>query len=295
MKKMTYFLKSIEYKLKFLRTFFINDVYYRKKKHLQEFGETPNFKIPKSLNEKIIHRMIYDKNPLFTQLADKVSVRDYVKDKIGDSYLIPLLGVFDSAEEIDFNMLPERFVIKCNHDSNSSIICTDKIFFNEDEARRKLSFCLSRNMYYNTREWHYKNITPRIICENYIDVFLGKDRAYIPECFRIHCFAGKAHITEADFTDNNKNEYVNVYDKMWMLLPLTMGYENNSHNIPEPLSYKTMIVLAEKLSADIDYCRVDFLLSGEDVYFSEITLTPCNGRMHIKPESWNYLLGELWT
>lgn len=295
MKSIDYFLKSLEYKLKVLRASFVCDISYRKKKHIKEFGRVPDFHHPQSLNEKINHRMIFDRNPLFTHLADKIAVRDYVREKIGEEFLIPVIAVYQKIEDIDFAALPDQFVLKCNHDSGSALLCPDKGHFDQHQASRKLAFCLERNMYYTTREWHYKNIPPRILCEEYIDIGSAAKNADMPEVYRIHCFSGKAHITEADFTDASGNEYVNVYDTRWRLLPLTMGYKNSPRSVTEPATYQRMVSLAERLADNIDYCRVDFLSDGEAIYFGEITLTPCNGRMQISPVSWDYHLGELWV
>ncbi|MFD3249030.1 ATP-grasp fold amidoligase family protein [Rahnella aquatilis] len=288
-------LKKLEYKLKLIRTFFISDLRYRKRKHLQEFRRVPDFENPQSLNEKINNRMIFERDPFFTMLADKVAVREYVKTKIGEDYLVPLLGCYERAELIDLSELPEQFVLKCSHDSGSAIICKNKHQFDERAAKKKLNAHLNKNMYYVTREWHYKNIKPYIICEKFIDVFGGEPLHLIPEVYRVHCFSGKAHITEADFTDAMNNEYVNVYDPHWKLLPLTMGYNNTPHKITEPIFYRHMITLAEKLAEGIAYCRVDFIANKHQVFFSEITLTPCNGRIQISPVHWDYFLGELWV
>ena len=295
MKSYKMVLKNLEYKLKLVRAFFISDLRYRKRKHQQEFHRVPDFENPQSLNEKINNRMIFERDPFFTMLADKIAVREYVKTKIGDDYLVPLLGCFERAELIDLNELPEQFVLKCSHDSGSAIICKNKHQFDERAAKKKLNAHLNKNMYYVTREWHYKNIKPYIICEKFIDVFGGEPLHLIPEVYRVHCFSGKAHIAEADFTDDMNNEYVNVYDPYWTILPLTMGYNNSPHGIAEPDFYRHMITLAEKLAEGISYCRVDFIADKHQVFFSELTLTPCNGRIQICPVYWDYFLGELWV
>ena len=289
-----FIIKKIEYCGKVMRSFFVSDLRYRQSKYSREFNRVASIIMPASLNEKINHRMIYDHNPDFTLLADKVKVRDYVRDKIGEHYLVPLLGVYEKFDDIDIKLLPQKFVIKCTHDSGSAIICTNKNHFNFSKAKKKIEFCLRRNMYYATREWHYKNIKPAVICEKYIDLFLEKDKSVTPEIFRLHCFSGQVQFVEVDITDENKKEFVNVYNCSWQLLPFTVGYPTTDYPLEKPVKFAKLIALAEKLAEDIDYCRVDMYATDDEIYFSEITLAPCNGRIKIKPLSWDFRLGELW-
>lgn len=191
MKPYNLLLKKIEYKMKCFRAFFITDLRYRERKHQQEFRRVPDFRNPQSLNEKINNRMIFERDPFFTMLADKVAVREYVKGKIGEDYLVPVVGLFEKAEGIDLSTLPERFVLKCSHDSGSAVICRDKRQFDERAAKRKLSDHLNKNMYYVTREWHYKDIKPYIICEEFIDVVGGEPLHLTPEVYRLHCFQAR--------------------------------------------------------------------------------------------------------
>jgi hypothetical protein len=126
-----------------------------------------------TLSEKICHRLVFDRNPFYTLLADKLAVRDYVHAKTKRVKTIPLIGVYHRVDDIDFSTLPERFVLKCNHDSGSTVICKDKDRFEPAKALNKLKLALNKNMYYTTREWQYKSITPVILCEKYIDIFSG--------------------------------------------------------------------------------------------------------------------------
>lgn len=133
-------MKKVEYLLKKLRSVVISDKLYLTNKFRKKIGYTPNFDTPKSFNEKVNYRMIYDRNPLYTQLADKLAVREYVSRKIGDQYLVPILATYNDVNEINIDKLPERFVLKCNHDSGSSVICVNKAQFNLQKAKDKLSF-----------------------------------------------------------------------------------------------------------------------------------------------------------
>ncbi|ELX8378425.1 ATP-grasp fold amidoligase family protein [Providencia vermicola] len=287
-------MKKVEYSLKKLRTLVISDRLYLSNKFRKKLNYTPNFNNPKSFNEKVNYRMLYDRNPLYTQLADKLAVREYVSRKIGEQYLVPILATYDDVNAIDIDKLPERFVLKCNHDSGSSIICVDKKRFDLQKAKDKLSFHLIKNLYYITRERHYKDIQAQIICESYIDLFTNKNRKLVPETCRIHCFAGKPTFVEIDYTDEFGNEFINIYDTEWQLQPFTFGYPNMLEPVAEPALFQDMLRLAQRLVSPFDYCRADFLMSEETLYFSELTFAPNAGRTEIQPLSWDFRLGEMW-
>lgn len=287
-------MKKVEYLFKKLRSIVVSDKLYLTNKFIKNIGYIPNFNNPQSFNEKVNYRMLNDRNPLYTQLADKLSARDYVSQKIGDQYLVPILAAYNCAEDINIDKLPERFVLKCNHDSGSSIICQDKSNFDIQKAKDKLSFHLMKNLYYITRERHYKNIPAKIICEQYIDLFANKNRKLVPETCRIHCFSGKPIYAEIDYTDEFGNEYINIYDTQWQLQPVTFGYPNMLEPIAEPALFQEMLTLAKKLVSPFDYCRADFLMSEQTLYFSELTFAPNAGRTKIQPLSWDFRLGELW-
>ncbi|WP_272689780.1 ATP-grasp fold amidoligase family protein [Providencia sp. PROV033] len=287
-------MKKVEYLLKKLRTLVISDKLYLTNKFREKIGYTPNFDIPKSFNEKVNHRMIYDRNPLYTQLADKLAAREYVAQKIGEQYLVPILAAYNDVNEINIDKLPDRFVLKCNHDSGSSIICTNKIQFDLQKAKDKLGFHLVKNLYYITRERHYKKIKAKIICEKYIDLFANKKRKLVPETCRIHCFAGKPVYAEIDYTDEHGTEFINIYDTQWQLQPVTFGYPNMLEPVVEPPLFQEMLRLAQCLVSPFDYCRADFLMSDQKLYFSELTFAPNAGRTEIQPLSWDFRLGEMW-
>lgn len=289
-----YFLKKIEHQGKVLRHFLQREEKYLLTTHRKRHCGANLFRYPESLNEKIIHRMLYTRNDLYTQLADKYLARDHVTQKIGEEYLIPLLGVWSRTADIDYATLPEKFVLKCNHDSGSC----QKVFGKDAAAiarcNKKLDFFLNRNFYYVSLEWQYKAIPPLILAEEYIDIFADTDPNITPELYRVHCFHQKAKFTEVDFTDAAGNNLTNIYDRCWRLQPFTMGQSNNPRDIPRPAGYARMLELAESLSEEIDYCRVDFFMHKEKIWFSEITFTPERGKITFSPRIWDYRLGELW-
>ncbi|MEF3108938.1 ATP-grasp fold amidoligase family protein [Raoultella sp. WB_B2P2-3] len=294
MNRLNYFLRYSEYLVKILRTHLLNDKEFHTRRLQKISGRKPDLVHPVTLSEKICHRMIYDHNPFYTLLADKLAVREYIYNKTDKLKLAALVGVYSDIQNIDLNSLPDRFVLKCNHDSGSSVICTDKQKFNTARALSSLSLALKKNMYYSTREWQYKNIPPVILCEEYIDLFTGRDKNTTSEMLRIHCFHGIAGVIEADFTDERGNDYINVYDRAWRLQPFLMEYPNTPARIPPPDLLHQAITAAQELSRDLDYCRVDLMLQRDDIYFSEITLSPRRGKLQIYPAEWDIKLGQMW-
>ncbi|RRZ86186.1 ATP-grasp fold amidoligase family protein [Erwinia sp. 198] len=289
-----YLFKKIEHQGKIFRHLLQKEEKYLLTAYRKRHCGADIFRHPESLNEKIIHRMLYTRNDIYTQLADKYRVRDYVAKKIGENYLIPLLGVWRCTADIDYAALPDKFVLKCNHDSGSCQMVFAKDAAAVARCNKKLDFFLNRNFYYVSLEWQYKNIPPLILAEQYIDIFASADPDITPELYRVHCFHQKARFTEADFTDASGNKLTNIYDEGWRLQPFTMGQSNNPRAIPRPAGYARLLELAEMLSEGIDYCRVDFFMNKENIWFSEITFTPERGKIKFSPRVWDYRLGELW-
>ncbi|MBE3330437.1 MULTISPECIES: ATP-grasp fold amidoligase family protein [Enterobacter] len=290
----TYVLKYTEYLIRKCRSYFMTDLNFHTAKLKKTSGITPDIKSPTTLSEKICHRLVYDHNNLYTMLADKLAVREYVASRTTRVKAVPLIGVYHRFSHIDFSTLPDQFVLKCNHDSGSTIICTNKNQFNYRQARKKLTLALKKNLYYTTREWQYKNIIPVILCEPYVDLFNNADRNSTPEMLRIHCFHGVAHYVEADFTDDLGREFINVYDRHWNLQPFQMEYPNTPVAPGEPKLFREALLAAQELAKGLDYCRVDLMLKSDEIYFSEITLSPKRGKLRITPLEWDTKLGDIW-
>ncbi|AGN83870.1 ATP-grasp fold amidoligase family protein [Enterobacter sp. R4-368] len=295
MNRFNYFMKYTEYLGRKLLTGMVQDHQFHSKRLKRLTGRTPDLVNPVTLSEKICYRMMHDHNPLYTRLADKLAVRDYVATRTQKVQLPTLLCVYDNVQSIDFSQLPDKFVLKCNHDSGSAVICTDKDKLNIARALQKLDFALRKNMYYTTREWQYKNIKPVILCEKYIDLFSERDKSRTPEMLRIHCFHGIAGFIEADFTDDAGHGFINVYNRCWQLQPFQLEYPNTPGAIPEPELLHKAITAAQELSTGIDYCRIDLMLQRDVIYFSEITLSPRRGKLQISPPEWDTRLGEMWN
>lgn len=287
-------LKMIEYRLKVIRTLIIDDKTYRKNKFRKLFGTELNLNYPKTLNEKINYRMVFQRNDFFTTISDKIAVRDYIDKVLGKEYLIPVLSLHDNISVKDFDSLPQKFVIKCNHDSGSAIVCYDKQNLDKDKIIQHFRRHMKKNPYYTNREWQYKNIKPKIIVEKLIDVFEGRSKDITPEMFRIHCFHGVPHYIEADFTTSDGKEFLNIYNSKWQLQPFKLEFPNTPYEIKQPATFNKMLKLARKIAVDFDYCRLDLMSGEEKIYFSEITLTPESGQLKFHPREWDEQLGKLW-
>ncbi|MEO3739070.1 ATP-grasp fold amidoligase family protein [Kosakonia sp. WA-90] len=294
MNRLKYVCNYAEYLGKRVRAWIVNDETFHISRLQRVINRKPDLMHPRALSEKICHRLLFDRNPLYTRLADKLAVREYIQNKTDKLTLAPLLGIYTRVEEIDFSQLPEKFVLKCNHDSGSVVICTDKATFDKPRALAKLKLAMKKNMYYSTREWQYKNITPVILCETYIDLFTDRIKDTTPEMLRIHCFHGIASLIEADITDSSGKEYINVYDRAWQLQPFQMEYPNTPYAVSTPPLLYEALDAAQDVARDIDYCRVDLMLRHDAVVFSEITLSPRRGKLQITPAEWDIKLGDMW-
>lgn len=254
-----------------------------------KFGQRINWKNPQSYNEKIQWMKLYDRNPLYTVLADKYSVKDYVANIIGDSYIIPTIGVWERFEDIDFDKLPDQFVLKCTHDSASTIICRDKKVFDYEKAHQLLNDALDINYYRaeGGRQWAYKNIPHRIIAEKYV---CNRDKSSLID-YKFHCFDGccKAFLIASDRESRPK---FNFYYRDLSMIPCKRGGEN-ADNIAIPDNIGQLIEIAERLADGLPHVRVDLYdIDGTTVKFGEYTFYPAGGMEPFVPEKYDYEFGE---
>ncbi|MBQ4473839.1 MAG: glycosyl transferase [Lachnospiraceae bacterium] len=251
-------------------------------------GCEPNLEEPKTFNEKLQWLKLYDHNPKYTDLVDKEKVKEYVSKQIGREYVIPTLGVWDSFEEIDFDALPDQFVLKCTHDSGGLVICKDKSRLDKEAAKQKIDHCLTRNFFYYGREWPYKNVKPRILAEPYLEDAHGELNDY-----KIMCFGGEVKCSFV-CTDrfNGKGLKVTFFDKDWERMTFERHYPASSEVIDKPEQYEEMCRLAEILSEGIPFVRVDFYDLDGKVLFGEMTFFPGGGFEEFTPEEWDRTLGD---
>ena len=270
----------------------MEDEEFLKKMYKIRMGKDLDLDNPQTFNEKLQWLKLYDRNPLYTKMVDKYEVKKYVADIIGDEYVIPTLGGWDSFDDIDFEELPDKFVLKCTHDSGGLVICKDKKNLNKKEAREKLNKSLARNFYLLGREWPYKNVKPRIIAEKYME---DSETAELRD-YKFLCFNGEvkcSFVCSDRFSE--KGLHVTFFDKEWNVMPFDRHYPRVKEGLPKPTNYEKMIELAENLSKNIPFVRVDFYEVDGQIYFGELTFYPGNGMEEFDPEEWDYKLGEWIT
>lgn len=270
---------------------FMDDETYIKKRYYAEFGKTLNLNSPKTFNEKIQWLKLNDKNPKYPIYVDKYKVRDIIKNKLGEEYLIPLLGVWDKPEDIDYGSLPNEFVLKCNHNSGLGMcICKNKDKIDIKEIQKKLKRGLKENYYYNCREWPYKNIPHKIIAEKFMKNN-NDNRSLID--YKFMCFNGEPRciLCVTDRFDQ-EGEKITFFDMNWKILPIKRKVPITNKKINKPLNFDKMVKFAKILSKNTTFIRVDFYEINGELYFGELTLYPGGGFEKFYPEEADYILGE---
>lgn len=251
-------------------------------------GRKLNLQNPITYNEKLQWLKLYDRNPLYTNLVDKYEVRTFISEKIGNEYLIPVIGVYNSAEEINWESLPDKFVLKCTHGSGTNIICLDKSKLNIDLAKEKLNKWMKKSWYWYGREWSYKNVTPRIICEKYMVDESGKEL----KDYKVFCFNGSPKIIQVDF-NRFKGHKRNLYDTDWNYIHASIQEPTDPNTvIKKPEKLDKMLELARLLSKDFAHVRVDFYSINDRIYFGEMTFYHGAGFQKFTPESLGVKMGN---
>lgn len=267
----------------------LSDKKYIKLRYEVVMDKNLNLEKPQTFNEKLQWLKLNDRKDIYTIMVDKYEVKKYVENIIGKEYIIPTLGIYERFDDINFDELPNQFVLKCTHDSGGIVICKDKRNFNKEFAKEKLNKHLKKNYYYAAREWPYKNVKPRIIIEAYMKEE-GKDEL---TDYKLMCFNGKV---KCSFVCLNRNSIeglnVDFYDINWNKMPFERHYPNSKIILEKPQNYDLMIKLAEKLSKNIPFLRVDFYEINNKIYFGELTFYPGAGLEKFRPESWDQTLGE---
>ncbi len=250
-----------------------------------------NLKNPQTFNEKLQWLKLYNRNPKYTEMADKYKVREYVRKKIGEEYLMPLIGIYDKFDDIDFDELPNQFVIKCNHDSGSVVICKDKKNFDIKAARKKINRALKYNYYYVGREWQYKNIERKIMIEEYMED--SKTCELID--YKIMCFYGRPKLLFTCSERYSSGLKVTFFDLNWNKLPFERYHPSSKIKLEKPCNYDLMIKFSKLLSKNIPFVRVDWYEINNKLYFGELTFCPGSGYEKFNPEEWDKIIGSWLT
>lgn len=253
-------------------------------------GKKLNLENPQTYNEKLQWLKLYDRKDIYTVMVGKHTAKDYVANIIGGEYIIPTIGIWDSFDEIDFDALPEQFVLKCTHDSGGLVICSDKSKLDKDAARKRIEQCLKADFYAYGREWPYKNVERKIIAEKYMVDESGTEL----KDYKFFCFDGevKAMFIASDRSNPKEETKFDFFDRDFNHLPFTNGHPNAEGEIKKPQGFDKMVELAEKLSKGLPQARIDFYDIYGQVYFGEITFFHWSGITPFDPEEWDYTFGS---
>lgn len=265
----------------------MSDEFYLRTFWRMVMGYKLDLKNPKTFNEKLQWLKLYDRNPLYTLLVDKYRVKDWVTEKIGIEYVIPTLAIWENAEDIDISQLPDQFVLKCNHDSGSVIICKDKSTFDLQAVKQKLGKALKHNFYWDAREWAYKAVKPMIFAESYIEDDNFNDLV----TYKFMCFNGVPQLMYA--TVKNEDIWENYYDMDLQVINAQRKYPQCPSDLASPKCFEKMKEIAAILSNGMPHVRIDLYEVDGNVYFSEYTFYDWGGLFDFKDKALNYKLGNM--
>ena len=252
-------------------------------------GSRLNLDNPRTFNEKLQWLKLHDRNPLYNTLVDKYAVKEWVAERVGSEYVTRTYAVWDRVEDIDVTGLPERFVLKTNHDCGGVVVCRNRASFDLEAAKRTLAKHLKTNYFWNGREWPYKDVIPRIFAEEYLDPGERGDLAD----YKLMCFGGKVFCSFTCTSRAKGDLRVDFFDTEWRHLPFTRHYPNADTPPSRPESYNEMVEVAEILSEGIPFVRVDFYEVGRHPHFGEMTFFPGDGFEEFNPPEWDERLGQL--
>ena len=273
----------------YIKSFILNCLptkLYLRLQYFKNYHKWLHIKHPKTYAEKLAYLKVYEYDPRLSQLVDKYRVRQYVADRIGENHLVPLIGVYKDVAEIPWDQLPERYVLKCNHDSGSTILHMSNVDFDKAHAMDVLSRHLKKNLYYYAREYPYKEVSPMIICEQFLD----GGKCLTPNDYKIMCFNGEPKYIILDqnrFVDHHRD----FYDTSWNKLDISTDHPQTDVIQERPSKLEDMLSIARTLSKGFIHVRVDLYLIGDHIFFGELTFCPWGGVISFKPNKWNYSLG----
>lgn len=284
------FIRRVLHKLLTLNASEFGDELFLKTKYRLIFARRLDLEHPTTYSAKLQWLKLNDRRSEYTRMVDKIEVKKYVASVIGDEYIIPTLKMYDSVNQVNFDELPKQFVIKCTHDSGSVIVCKDKDKLDKKKALEKLNKGLKQNFYYQTREYPYRSVKPRLIAEQYME----DESGYELKDYKIFCFNGqpKMSFVASDRQKEGEDTKFDFYDLEWNHIPVTNGHPCSKNGIPKPKNYEKMLEIAAKLSEGIPHVRVDLYNINGKIYFGELTFFHWSGFMPYEPDEWDYKFGS---
>lgn len=269
-----------------------SDSLYLRMRYSLSHGETLHLKKPVTFGEKLQWLKLYNRQPEYTKMVDKYHAKSLVASIVGGGSIIPTIAVYNDVSEINWDVLPNQFVLKTTHDSGGIVICRDKSKLDKDSAIKKLNYAITHDNYTITREWPYKNVQRRIIAEEYIAPDDGHDDLTDYKWF---CFDGEPYYCQV-IQDRKKKETIDFFDKQWNHQPF-IGMSLKANNAPVqpkcPVKLNEMVEIARQLSEGIPFARIDLYEVRGRVYFGEITFFPASGFGSFRPKQYNKIIGDL--
>ena len=284
---MKFIIKKIIFKLGYYFPFLLTDYYYSKLLYETKLKKKLKIKKPETFNEKITWIKLYDKNPIYHILADKLAVRQYIVKKIGHEFLNELYDVFNSVEDIKLENLPKSFILKVTHGCGYNIICRNKLNMDWNNEFNKLKKWLKKDYYKQGREWAYKGIKPRIICEKLLLDSKGK----LPQDYKFFCFHGLPIYVQVDFGRFEEHTR-SFYDMSWNKCPFELEYPVNKNIVKKVYNFDKMVDIATKLSQNLSFIRIDLYNVDGKIFFGEMTIYPGNGSEKFSPHEYDKKLGQ---
>lgn len=269
---------------------YLSDKLYLKLLFRHRVGYRLNLDNPLTYNEKLQWLKLNDKHSEYTMMVDKIEAKKYVASIIGEEYIIPTIGIYNNVDEIDFDKLPQQFVLKCTHDSGGIVVCKDKSKLDIEQVKAKLRKGWGENYFKYNREYPYRDVKPRII----VEVYMEDESGYELKDYKFFCFNGEPRFFKIDF-NRLKNHRANYYD-------LNMNLQefgekkfppNPSVNFLKPANFEKMISIARQLAGNIPFVRIDLYNVNGHIYFGEITFFPASGMGQFTSNEWDYRIGDL--
>ena len=268
----------------------VDDKKYLEKMFNGMMNERLNLDNPKTFNEKLQWLKLFDRKDEYIKMVDKYEAKKYISDSIGNQYIVPTIGIYNKFDDINFNNLPNKFVIKCTHDSGGIVICKDKSKLDIKKAKKKIDRCMSKNFFYYGREWPYKNIKPRIMIEKFLE---DENQLEIFD-YKFFCFNGKVEYLYVSSGSHSSKQKIQFFDKNFTPVNCTRKDYATFDVIPKrPKNFDKMIQLSEFFSDNIEHIRIDFYEINGKLYFGEFTFYTGSGYIPFESKEWDLKLGSL--